>query len=333
MKTYYVSKFKRRQILTLMIISSGLYCCITLLFIKRSLVTSQLSNAYQVIVLCTTNHLILDKTDVILMDKLERLVKSIAKKSPRTRININIIAYEEEVVQFKEAIESATEGSETITYTFVSLNEITRNFERQITLSRNYTTFGKNHRYYDVTLHIRAHYPKIFTYNKAVVLDLDMEFKCSFQELYEQFYNMNTSQIFAFAHDQAPWYRHAFKQYRKENRGTKIGEPPPMFPGFNAGLILFDLEKMRKSEEFNYRLTDTGYISLFEKYHVNSGVGDQDFFTLLGAEYPDIYYVLDCSFNRQVGSLRFMNPVFEAYYKCDDDVKIFHFNNQMNYLY
>ncbi|KAK2708236.1 hypothetical protein QYM36_013988 [Artemia franciscana] len=99
----------------------------------------------------------------------------------------------------------------------------------------------------------------------------------------------------------------------------KLEKPYPGFPGFNAGLILFDLEKMRRSKEYNYRLSDSGYISLFEKYHVNSGVGDQDFFTCLGAEYPQIYYKLDCTFNRQIGSLRYMDPVFEEYHRCDKE--------------
>ncbi|KAK2702886.1 hypothetical protein QYM36_018528 [Artemia franciscana] len=301
-----------------------------------------------------------------------------------------------------------------ITYEFISLDDILQKFERNIKLSKNYTT-GKYKRYHDATVHLRAFYPKIFPYKKIAILDVDVELRSPIQELYKQFENMNSHQIAALAYDQTPYYRKAFKGYRLQNKGTKIGCPSPgyqqqfsflggyvqsckdcvlatcstlMFEnkiipesgkeaaatmlaeevkrmrisdpdddessrlsgdgsyefsvdesdssqsssavkkGFNTGVMLFDLEKTRKSMEFNNHLTESGYKFLFEKYNMVSELGDQDFFTLLGAEYPGLFYVLDCSFNRQMSPNFYYNPLFDKYHRCDNDVKIYHGNGR-----
>ncbi|KAK2723200.1 hypothetical protein QYM36_001766 [Artemia franciscana] len=100
------------------------------------------------------------------------------------------------------------------------------------------------------------------------------------------------------------------------------------YKGFNTGVMLFDLEKARKSEEFNYRLTENGYKSLFEKYEIVSELGDQDFFTLLGAEHPNLFYVLDCSLNRQMDPSFFSDRLFDKYHGCDTEIKIYHSNGR-----
>ncbi|XP_065583315.1 xyloside xylosyltransferase 1-like, partial [Artemia franciscana] len=214
-----------------------------------------------------------------------------------------------------------------ITYEFISLDDILQKFERNIKLSKNYTT-GKYKRYHDATVHLRAFYPKIFPYKKIAILDVDVELRSPIQELYKQFENMNSHQIAALAYDQTPYYRKAFKGYRLQNKGTKIGCPSPGYQGFNTGVMLFDLEKTRKSMEFNNHLTESGYKFLFEKYNMVSELGDQDFFTLLGAEYPGLFYVLDCSFNRQMSPNFYYNPLFDKYHRCDNDVKIYHGNGR-----
>ncbi|XP_065556459.1 xyloside xylosyltransferase 1-like [Artemia franciscana] len=281
--------------------------------------------------MCSTNRRLLDATnltDVAQIDKLERLVFSIAKESPYEYIHINIITYEKEVSAFKEAVESGLTGSKTITYDFISLDNIQKRFRRQIQLFQNYTTKKTENKYKDISLHIRPLYSRIFAYNQIAVLDIDMEFRCSFENLYKQFEKFNSHQILAMAYDQSPWYRYAFKNYRKQNNGTLIGEPYPGYQGFNTGVILFNLEKARQSKEYNYHLTYSGYKYLFEKYNMSALLGDQDFFTLLGAEYPDLFYILDCSYNRQTGPLHFFFVKHERYYLCEKEIRILHKNSQ-----
>ncbi|KAK2702435.1 hypothetical protein QYM36_018956, partial [Artemia franciscana] len=115
-----------------------------------------------------------------------------------------------------------------ITYQFISLDDILWKFDKNIKLSQNYTTGGWR-RYRDVTLHIRPLYPKVLTYKRVAILDIDVEFRASFYELYKNFENMNSYQIAALAYDQTPYYRQAFKKYRERNKGTNIGSPSPGF--------------------------------------------------------------------------------------------------------
>ena len=73
-------------------------------------------------------------------------------------------------------------------------------------------------------------------------------------------------------------------------------------------------------------------VALTEKYQMEGLVGDQDWLTLLGWEYPEFFYMLPCQFNWQtnpeykVGKLRHL---WEKYRKCPPDTKILHRNGRL----
>lgn len=127
-----------------------------------------------------------------------------------------------------------------------------------------------------------------------------------------------------------PPTRHIFWQYRQEHPGTNVGEPPPDgLPGFNSGVLLLDLEAMRQSERYNRLLEPAVVQQLASKFHFKGHLGDQDFFTLVGMEHPELFYILDCTWNRQLCTWwrdHGYSDVFEHYFRCDGHVRIYHGN-------
>merc|ERR1719273_2923539 len=117
------------------------------------------------------------------------------------------------------------------------------------------------------------------------------------------FEDFSNNQVMGVGVDLAPHYRIAFREYRKNNPGTKVGEPG-RFQGFNTGVVLYHLGNMRRSHLYNkYVSPQIGHIAtsdLAEKYQYSSHLGDQCFFTLLGMEHPKLFYDLPCAYNYQL---------------------------------
>lgn len=124
--------------------------------------------------------------------------------------------------------------------------------------------------------------------------------------------------------------RHTFWQYRKENPQTKVGEPhPDGLPGFNSGVMLLDLAAMRASTLYNQLLEPSNLAKLAEKYLFKGHLGDQDFFTMIGMEHPELFYPLACGWNRQLCTWwrdHGYGDIFQLYYRCDGPVYIYHGN-------
>lgn len=124
--------------------------------------------------------------------------------------------------------------------------------------------------------------------------------------------------------------RHTFWQYRKENPKSHVGDPPPDgLPGFNSGVMLLNLEAMRRSTLYNQLLEPGRIAQLAEKYHFRGHLGDQDFFTMIGMEHRELFYLLPCGWNRQLCTWwreHGYGDVFQLYYHCDGPVHIYHGN-------
>ena len=64
---------------------------------------------------------------------------------------------------------------------------------------------------------------------------------------------------------------------------------------------------------------------MFKQGHL----GDQDFYTLLGMERPELIHKIDCGWNRQLCTWwkdRGYADVFENYSKCKSETKLWHGN-------
>jgi len=125
-------------------------------------------------------------------------------------------------------------------------------------------------------------------------------------------------------------YRHTFWKFRQQNPRTRIGEPPPYgLPGFNSGVLLLDLKRMRQSSVYNSLLKASEIARLSDELNFKGHLGDQDFFTLVGMRYEHLFYVLPCQWNRQLCRWWEENgykDVFELYHRCDGDIMVYHGN-------
>ncbi|MBN3280702.1 XXLT1 xylosyltransferase, partial [Polyodon spathula] len=165
---------------------------------------------------------------------------------------------------------------------------------------------------------------------RIVQLDLDLKYKTNIRELFEQFNHFPAGAVIGIAREMQPVYRHTFWAYRRENPDSRVGDPPPSgSPGFNSGVMLLDLEAMRRSEPYNQLLEPQSVGRLADKYRFQGHLGDQDFFTMIGMEHPSLFHVLDCAWNRQLCTWwkdHGYGDVFQLYYHCQGPVKIYHGN-------
>ncbi|MGH0149128.1 UNVERIFIED_CONTAM: hypothetical protein FKN15_015066 [Acipenser sinensis] len=165
---------------------------------------------------------------------------------------------------------------------------------------------------------------------RIVQLDLDLKYRTNIRELFEQFNQFPAGAVIGIAREMQPVYRHTFWAYRRENPDSKVGDPPPGgSPGFNSGVMLLDLEAMRRSEPYNQLLEPQSVSRLADKYRFQGHLGDQDFFTMIGMEHPSLFHVLDCAWNRQLCTWwkdHGYGDVFQLYYHCQGPVKIYHGN-------
>nr|XP_028587717.1 xyloside xylosyltransferase 1 [Podarcis muralis] len=166
--------------------------------------------------------------------------------------------------------------------------------------------------------------------SRIIQVDLDVEYRTNIRELFEEFDNFPEGAVIGIVHEMQPVYRHLFWQYRQEHPGTKVGEPPPDgLPGFNSGVLLLNLDAMRHSELYNRLLEPGAAQRLADQFHFRGHLGDQDFFTLVGMAHPELFHVLDCTWNRQLCSWwreHGYRDVFDHYFRCDGHVRIYHGN-------
>lgn len=165
---------------------------------------------------------------------------------------------------------------------------------------------------------------------RIVQLDLDLKYKTNIRDLFLEFDHFPPEAVIGITREMQPVYRHTFWQYRKENPQTKVGDPPPDgLPGFNSGVMLLDLGAMRSSALYNRLLQPNHVAKLAEQYRFRGHLGDQDFFTMIGMEHPELFYPLGCGWNRQLCTWwrdHGYGEVFQLYYRCDGPVYIYHGN-------
>lgn len=158
--------------------------------------------------------------------------------------------------------------------------------------------------------------------------------------LRNKIFSFKESELFGLAPEQSPVYRHVLYMYRAKHNTTfgdyyhenftiNTTHHPKGFQGYNSGVILFNLNAIRKSKIFPQLLTNTTVTSLTEKYMFRGHLGDQDFYTLIGYEYPDLVHSLSCGFNRQLCVWwrdHGYKDVFNYYFKCKSHIVVLHGN-------
>ncbi|XP_068460228.1 xyloside xylosyltransferase 1 [Clinocottus analis] len=179
-------------------------------------------------------------------------------------------------------------------------------------------------------LSVAMHHIMPESLTRIVQLDLDLKYKTNIRDLFQEFDQFPPGAVIGITREMQPVYRHTFWQYRKENPQTRVGDPPPDgLPGFNSGVMLLDLGAMRDSALYNQLLEPSNVAKLADQYRFRGHLGDQDFFTMIGMEHPELFYPLACGWNRQLCTWwrdHGYGDVFQMYYRCNGLVYIYHGN-------
>ncbi|XP_008288374.1 xyloside xylosyltransferase 1 [Stegastes partitus] len=179
-------------------------------------------------------------------------------------------------------------------------------------------------------LSVAMHHIMPDSLTRIVQLDLDLKYRTNIRDLFQEFNRFPPGAVIGISREMQPVYRHTFWQYRKENPQTRVGDPPPDgLPGFNSGVMLLDLGAMRASTLYNQLLEPSNVAKLADQYRFRGHLGDQDFFSMIGMEHPELFHLLDCGWNRQLCTWwrdHGYGDVFQMYYRCDGPVYIYHGN-------
>ena len=102
----------------------------------------------------------------------------------------------------------------------------------------------------------------------AVMFDADTKFRSDIKELFEEFDKFGDQALFGLAPELTPVYRHVLYLYRSKNPKTRFGEPGSMggYPGYNSGVILFHLERLRNSLEWDQIVSQDMVSHMTDKY-------------------------------------------------------------------
>ncbi|XP_014231341.1 xyloside xylosyltransferase 1 [Trichogramma pretiosum] len=165
----------------------------------------------------------------------------------------------------------------------------------------------------------------------AVMVDADTKFRVDIKLLFEEFHNFGKDALFGLGPELTPVYRHVLYIYRNKNPKTNFGEPSYLggYAGYNSGVILFNLKRLRESLEYDQIVGRDSVEHLVKKYDFKGHLGDQDFYTLLGMERPELIHTIDCGWNRQLCTWwkdRGYSDVFANYSRCNSDTKLWHGN-------
>ena len=152
----------------------------------------------------------------------------------------------------------------------------------------------------------------------VLVLDMDLYFKVDLTELWEQFALFDSEQIIGLAKEMQPSYLERLPKFISSVRERKLvksselhevpaahgdasGDSGSKFYGFNGGVQLLNLTRMRESKSYAQAIDGsfvTAMLKSWKGYRLYYGY--QWFYTMLFILYPQLFFALECRWNRQL---------------------------------
>ena len=166
------------------------------------------------------------------------------------------------------------------------------------------------------------HFPNI---RRLIYLSNRIKLRADPAELYEFYDRFETGQVMGLTLTQGAQFATAFAVHRHRNPDSHLGQSPPKgWPGFNAELMLLDLEKMRQSTLLSRYIDLENQFYLVKEYDFGGREllpALDEWLTLIGAEKPELFYTLPCQWNVQ----QILDP--DAFEYCRYDIKAMEFDN------
>lgn len=216
--------------------------------------------------------------------------------------------------------------------TLLDIDVLAKQMDKLIRVMQQHFTYNADS-YYSQTLFFLSTFMHVLTprsLHRLIMLDADLQFRADVKHLNELFRQFAPGNVIGIAYEMQPVYRHVLAKYRQAHPETPAGAPKPSGnPGFNSGVLLLNLDEMRLSQQYNSLLSADVVQKLAEKYAFKGHLADQDFYTLISLEHMELFYVLPCTWNRQLCQWwrdKGYEDVFDHYFSCEGDVNIYHGN-------
>ncbi|XP_072153675.1 xylosyl- and glucuronyltransferase LARGE2s [Bemisia tabaci] len=156
--------------------------------------------------------------------------------------------------------------------------------------------------------------PKILprSLEKVIVLDTDVTFATDIAELWRMFANLKHKQALGLVENQSDWY---LGKLWKKHRPW-----PALSRGFNTGVILLHLDKLRSLNwaQLWRSIAERDLIT-----HYLTSLADQDIFNAIIKQHPYLVFTLPCQWNVQLSD----NTRSELCYTEVTHIKIIHWNS------
>ncbi|XP_057663450.1 xyloside xylosyltransferase 1 isoform X1 [Diorhabda carinulata] len=274
-------------------------------------------------------------------------------------LKFNIIVDEVSQVIAENQIADVLYGNKTLVYSFYDIEESANKIQDIVKVMTPHFSSKPGTYYSDALFYISLGLYRIAPLSQqyAILLDCDLFFKKDISLLFNEFDNFKSTALFGLAPELTPVYLHVLHMY-KAKHNTTFGDyyrvnnisndvHPRGFQGYNSGVVLINLAAQRKSLEFSKIISNASVQTMTSKYRYDLNwdlvnclqilcyfrfrghLGDQDFYTLVGYEYPHLIQTLNCGFNRQLCTWwrdhGYVN-IFSNYFKCEHDIVVLHGN-------
>ncbi|KAJ8958857.1 hypothetical protein NQ318_019622 [Aromia moschata] len=231
--------------------------------------------------------------------------------------------------------------NKSLVYSFYDIEESAKKIQDIVEVMTPYFSSKPGTYYSDALFYISLGLYRIAPKNQdiAILLDCDLYFKKDVALLFNEFDKFKPTALFGLAPELTPVYRHILHMY-KAKHNTTFGEyyhlsnlsdqPHPRgFQGYNSGVVLVALGAQRRSAEYPKVVSNATVRRMTSKYKFRGHLGDQDFYTLVGYEYPHLIQTLSCGFNRQLCTWwrdHGYSDIFGDYFRCEHEVVVLHGN-------
>jgi lipopolysaccharide biosynthesis glycosyltransferase len=212
------------------------------------------------------------------------------------------------------------------------IDSFVKQFVTTVQVLQQYFSVKQGTYYSQALFYVSVQLPDIIPSDvtRLIFVDVDTEFRDSVEKLNQQFEYFDDQQLLGLAPELSPVYRHILYVYRNQHKTSLLGEPKGKgFPGYNSGVVLMKLDKMRQSVIYQSLLTNSSLGNLTDKYSFKGHLGDQDFYTLVALEYPQLFYTLPCNWNRQLcqwWKSKGYDDIFDQFYECKGFISLYHGN-------
>ncbi|CAA9994074.1 unnamed protein product [Nesidiocoris tenuis] len=278
--------------------------------------------------------------------KFQNMLVSLLRNTD-TVISLNVVTDVKSRYTARDVVENArTITGKYLNAAYHDVHDIANKIEHVIDIMKKHFSSQPGAYYSSSLFFISIGLHKVTLQKRVVMLDIDTFIKGDVAELFNEFdkffiflesntlifnYRFETDAVLGAAPELTPVYHHILYTYRNSHKDTKMGSPfsEGGFPGVNSGVLLLDLEKMRRSVIYQGLLIPGEIDKLAQEFTFQGHLGDQDFYTLAALKYPYLLHLLDCGWNRQLCTWWRDHGYQENFHKfatCPSKTKIYHGN-------